>query len=323
MLVDKTVPDVRTPKVSVVLPTFNAAGTILTAVESVLAQSMPDLELIVCDDGSNDQTGDVLGRVRDPRLRVIANAANMGPGAARDKAISGARGVWVALIDADDAWTPNRLERLLEAAGNDRDVLVFDDVMVCHDSGGTLVPWRPVHGRFAYGADGSNAQDVLLENYIRAERLLIKPVMPAAVIRAHGLRHTARRFAEDAEFFIRLGLAGVAMRYLPEPLYLYRVSPGSLTASGRDWTLMRQCLEDCARLEGMPDTGRRALADKIAALHTNEALYELAEQFRRGNLVGILRLLAKEPRTLRVLPRRLLRHLSYQVHRVRHGAQGR
>ena len=295
----------------------------MTAVESVLGQTMSDLELIVCDDSSSDQTSDVLGRLRDPRIRVLRNAVNMGPGVSRDKAINVARGVWLAVIDGDDAWRPNRLERLLEVAANDRDVLVFDDLMVCHDSEGALVPWRPVHGCFAFGTDGSNAHDISLEDYIRAERLLIKPMMPLRFIREHGVRHTTRRFAEDAEFFIRLGVAGATMRYLPEPLYLYRVSPGSLTALSGDWTLMRRCLEDCLRWEGMPDTVREALADKVAALLTNEALYELAQQARRGNLVGMLRLVSKEPRILRVLPRRLVRHLSYQVHRIKYRAQGR
>ena len=312
-----------TPRVSVVMPAFNVASTIAQAIRSVLAQSMNELELIVCDDASSDETVSTVQGFVDPRVSLLVNSQNLGPGPSRDRAISAARAPLVALLDADDAWLPDRLQTLLAALGKDPDVMVFDDAMICHDSGGTMVPWRPVHGRFAFGADGSNAQEVLLEDYIRAERLLIHPVMPVRVIREHGLRHTDRRFAEDAEFYIRLGLAGVTMRYVPKPLYLYRVAPGSLTAVGRDRTLMRRCLEDCARLDDVPDTIRRALADKIVALRTNEALYKLADQFRRGNLVGILRILANEPRALLVLPRRLARHLSYQAHRIKHGAQGR
>ncbi|AHE99807.1 hypothetical protein THITH_00245 [Thioalkalivibrio paradoxus ARh 1] len=72
-----------------------------------------------------------------------------------------------------------------------------------------------------------------------------------------------------------------------------------------------------------PEQVSEAFDRKIEALRANEALYDLADQFRRGNLVGILRILANEPRVLRVLPRRLARHLSYQAHRIKHGAQGR
>ena len=311
------------PVVSVVMPAFNAADTVAHAVRSVLAQSVSALELIVCDDASSDGTVAVLQGFDDPRLSVLVNDRNLGPGPSRDRAIVAALSPWIALIDADDAWAPNRLERLLGALGVDRDVLVFDDVLICHDAKGSMVPWRPVHGRRAFGNSGHGACDLSLAAYVRSQRLLIQPIMPAHLIRKHGLRHSERRFAEDAEFIIRLALTGVRLRYLPEALYWYRVTPGSLTAHAKDQSLMRRCLEDCARLDAVPDSVRDALEEKIASLRVNESLYALAHQLRQGHVISALRLLGGEPELMRVLPVRLTRHLAYQVDRLRWGGHGR
>src|SRR5690606_165698 len=113
--------------VSVVMPAYNAAGTLLESVRSVLSQSMSELELIVCDDASTDATSELLKTIDDPRLKYIRNLSNLGPGASRDNAIDQASAPWIALIDADDVWLPKRLERLLEAAQEAPDRLIFDD----------------------------------------------------------------------------------------------------------------------------------------------------------------------------------------------------
>ncbi|MGH8224077.1 MAG: glycosyltransferase family 2 protein, partial [Woeseiaceae bacterium] len=123
-----------TPRISVVMPARNAARTIGEAMRSVLAQSCADLELIVCDDASTDDTRRVAASVADDRVRILEQARNAGPGAARDRAIEAARGEWIAVIDADDAWAPDRLQRLLDAAGADGRRMVFDDILVCHDA---------------------------------------------------------------------------------------------------------------------------------------------------------------------------------------------
>ena len=100
-----------TPTVSVVIPAFNRAGTIRTAVESVLSQSYGDLELLVVDDGSTDGTMAVLAGLGDARLRPLSNPRNMGVSAARNTGIRQARGSWIAFQDSDDEWMPQKLER--------------------------------------------------------------------------------------------------------------------------------------------------------------------------------------------------------------------
>ena len=105
------------PLVSVVMPAFNAAGTIEASMRSVLGQSFSDLELIVIDDCSRDGTREVAGALADadPRVRIVVQPANGGVAAARNAGIGAARGRYVAFLDSDDCWLPTKLQAQLDA----------------------------------------------------------------------------------------------------------------------------------------------------------------------------------------------------------------
>ena len=93
------------------MPAYNSAAFIRRAIESVWAQTHLPLELIVVDDGSSDDTAAVAAAV-DPRTKVVRQP-NGGPGAARNRGVKESSGDWIAFLDADDAWRPNKLERQL------------------------------------------------------------------------------------------------------------------------------------------------------------------------------------------------------------------
>jgi glycosyltransferase involved in cell wall biosynthesis len=97
------------PQVSVVIPTYNRRAFVTMAIDSVLAQSYQDREIIVVDDGSTDDTPAVLKAYGD-RIRTIRQR-NSGPGAARNAGIQAARGRWIAFLDSDDEWSPEKLAR--------------------------------------------------------------------------------------------------------------------------------------------------------------------------------------------------------------------
>lgn len=101
------------PLVSVVLPTYNRASVLSRAMASVLSQSYRELELIVVDDGSTDQTRAVVERTADPRVRYLYRP-NGGPGAARNTGVAAARGQFVAFQDSDDEWLPEKLARQMD-----------------------------------------------------------------------------------------------------------------------------------------------------------------------------------------------------------------
>ena len=98
------------PVVSVVIPTYNRAHLVGRAIQSVLRQTYSDFELIVVDDGSTDNTVEVVEAYQDPRIRLIRLARNYGVSRARNEGIQAARGEWVAFLDNDDEWLPRKLE---------------------------------------------------------------------------------------------------------------------------------------------------------------------------------------------------------------------
>lgn len=102
------------PMVSVILPTYNRAQLVGRALRSVLDQTYRDFELIVVDDGSSDHTAEVVRSFADPRIRYLCHDENRGAAAARNTGIGAARGEYVAFLDSDDEWLPEKLRRQIE-----------------------------------------------------------------------------------------------------------------------------------------------------------------------------------------------------------------
>ena len=97
------------PLVSAIIPSYNRQHTIVRAVKSVLDQTYKNLELLVVDDASTDETADVLASIDDARLTVISQPQNLGVAAARNRGIANARGEYLAFLDSDDEWLPDKL----------------------------------------------------------------------------------------------------------------------------------------------------------------------------------------------------------------------
>lgn len=101
------------PKVSIILPTYNRAHIIARAIKSILTQTFADFELIIVDDGSADNTEEIIKSLNDPRIRYIKHEKNLGLAASRNTGIRAARGEFIANQDSDDIWLPTKLEKEL------------------------------------------------------------------------------------------------------------------------------------------------------------------------------------------------------------------
>ena len=97
--------------VSIVMPSYNTACYIKESIQSVLAQTYADWELIIVDDCSTDNSEDVIKSIKDDRIRYFRNEQNSGAAASRNKALREARGKWIAFLDSDDLWHPEKLEK--------------------------------------------------------------------------------------------------------------------------------------------------------------------------------------------------------------------
>jgi len=102
------------PKISVIIPTWNRADKIGKAVKSALNQTIRDLEILVCDDGSTDNTFEVISSFHDPRVRWIIGERGGRPAIPRNRGLKACQGEWVAFLDSDDEWLPGKIEGQLE-----------------------------------------------------------------------------------------------------------------------------------------------------------------------------------------------------------------
>lgn len=305
------------------MPVYNGARTLKESVDSVLAQTFRDFELIISNDASTDETRTILETIVDDRVRVINNKSNLGEGSARDRAIESARGVWLAFIDADDTWAPDRLKTLLDEANTSINKMIFDDILECHDTAYGMVPWRVLRGKHAFGGNGIKSVEVPIENFVCQERLLIKPLLPLTHLRMHHICHTSRRFAADTEFFLLLLSHGLQLCYVPKPMYFYRITPGSMSSLTNRSTLMREVLENAiSQFENTPAV-QAALRKKIAMVARNEYYSPFAWALKKKQLRKAFQLAYHAPWVIFEFFRRLGQSIAYHVHRIWNGGRTR
>jgi glycosyltransferase involved in cell wall biosynthesis len=212
---------------SVLVPAYNAADTIGEALESVLSQRPAPHEVVVSDDGSEDDLDSVLASFKG-RLQVV-RGPNRGLATARNRAAEVATGDLLGLLDADDVWLPGRAAALTAVAGErpDLSILTTDAVMVRE---GRPDPDTYYAIRHFEVADQELA--VLRTNFVFGAG-----AVRAAALAAVGGYDPAARWAEDWDLWLRLLLRGHRAGLVRAPLYEYRRTPGSLTARKVDLAL--------------------------------------------------------------------------------------
>ncbi|MBL9203313.1 MAG: glycosyltransferase [Opitutaceae bacterium] len=218
----------KTPRVSVVLPVRNAAGTVARAIASIRTQTYPGWELIAVDDGSTDGTREVLRRLAggEPRMTIIERE-HAGVAGAANAAMALAKGEWIARMDADDESHPERLAaqvEFLQAAAH-RDVGVVGSLV---EFGGD----RDVGEGYARHVDWVNS--LVTPEAIALNRFVEAPLAnPSVMFRRELLvRHGGYRdgdFPEDYELWLRWLDAGVRMAKVPRVLLTWHDAPTRLT----------------------------------------------------------------------------------------------
>ena len=269
------------PQFSIILPSFNRAAMLRTALKTVLWQTLGDWECLVVDDGSTDETPAVLEEFKgDPRLRLLRNPRNEGMNAARNKALALAGGRLITFLDSDDLWLPSRLERFsARAARSPVAGFLFSNAYVWRFGRiiGTLfdparcIPEGVVPGHYAIG-------DVHLP-YVTTNVAIRREAFER-----HGLFRTEMKTL-DTELFARLLAAGIAVAAISEPLSVRRLHGGQLTG---------RTLEN--------------FEEALIALGATGALPELIERRRQdvAKDVALYLIKAAEPAQARALIRREL-----------------
>ena len=204
-------------RVTAIVPVYNGAATIAEAIDSALAQSYRDLEVIVVNDGSTDATAEVLRRY-DGRIRVIERK-NGGIAAARNTGVAATQSEYLAFLDCDDIWAPAMVEQTVAALDDNRDcVLAYTNCAVIDSDGDDLRS-----ALVGAGVDHAPTLDEMLSR--------LWPIMPSAVIMRRSTFDACGGFSEefrsygfeDVIFWLRVREQG-AFHYLSECLVKWRFS---------------------------------------------------------------------------------------------------
>lgn len=207
------------PKVSVIIPTFNNALFISEAIESVIKQTFTDFEVIVVDDGSTDNTKEVLSRYTDTRIRYIYQE-NKGPSVARNNGVRTAVGEYIAFLDSDDLCLPERLAIQISFLEANPKVDIVHSACFFIDKNG-----KTVDGAIKNPAKKDKNY---FESLVSGEEGFIfsSITMRKRCFDLIGLFDERLKTAEDLDMILRLLLQGNTLSYIDKPLIKYRVNVG-------------------------------------------------------------------------------------------------
>jgi glycosyltransferase involved in cell wall biosynthesis len=214
--------------ISVIIPLYNKASTIVKTVQSVLTQTHTSFELVVIDDGSTDNGIEQLSTVADPRVRVIRQA-NAGVAAARNRGAQLACSEWVAFLDADDLWEPNHLENLVQLRTTYPDAVLYATAYSVLGETGRKRPIRLRDSRSTqpFGLMANYFEDILAyEHPINSSSVMLR----RDALQAAGGFPVGVQSGEDLILWARLACAG-AIAYSRTPTSLYRLPPVSAQRS--------------------------------------------------------------------------------------------
>ena len=220
-----------TPFFSVVIPVYNRAPRLETALRSVLAQTEHDIEVIVVDDGSTDAPEQIVDMLGDPRIAYVRQE-NRGGGAARNAGIDCARGRFIAFLDSDDRFLPHHLSTMRRLLAGTRDIAAYAPIIVDRGQARSFV--KPPRGL------GTREH---MADYLLCDRGFV-PTITLVVPRAWARRVRYAEnlpFGQDTDFAIRLFLAGCRFVMASEPAAVWNdvSDPARISAGRKNGRLVR------------------------------------------------------------------------------------
>lgn len=217
--------------ISIIMAAYNAEKTINSAIQSVLTQTYENWELIVIDDCSKDRTVQIVTSIVDPRIRVLRNERNSGVSLSRKKGMDAAKGAWIAVLDSDDMWTPDKLQRQIDLADETGANLVFTGSAFIKDDGSPLDWQLHVPSLLTY-------RELLKQNLISNSSVLVKTDLYRKYYAIGDKMH------EDFAIWLAITREGEIAYGIDEPLLVYRLAKSSkssnkLRAAKMNWNTYR------------------------------------------------------------------------------------
>ena len=232
------------PLVSVVIPTYRRPLLVIRAVQSALAQTLSQIEVIVVIDGPEQSTREALATIDDSRLKVIELPTNQGCCAARKAGITAAQAKWVAHLDDDDEWMPHKLERQLEAVERSQYQFPIAScyLVVRSSKGEGIWPRRPPSeseplSEYLFVRNSLFQGEGLLQaSTLLTSKELLEKVPPNLKTRKH----------EDWDWLLRaISVKGVGIEFVPEPLSVWYLGErGQSVSTTPDWKYSFSWIQD-------------------------------------------------------------------------------
>lgn len=303
-------------KVSVIIPTYNVEQYITKCLDSVVMQTESNIEIIVIDDVSSDNTVKIVKEYtsNDNRIKLFVNQTNSGPSKTRNKGISEAKGEYIAFLDSDDWWSEDRVECLLQAAN------AFDADMVCDDQ--FLIddrktdPWGTVfhNGQMSVTEPTFfSAVDFITKN------MGLKPMIKREFMNKYNICfNEALRYGEDYLLFLQCLMHGAKALLLPDAYYYYRAREGSLVTN--NMKLLEQTLGTTEELLEDPFYKKnpevtQALKNRRKNILEAIKYYRFMQPIKNKDIGGGLVQMVKSPDVLFLLLKRAPRIINNRIFR--------
>jgi len=264
------------PRISIVIPAHNAAPHLAETLDSIVVQIYEDWQAIVVDDASTDDTAS-LAVDRDPRIICMRSERLLGPAGARNLALERATGELVALLDSDDMWLPEYLQR--QVARYDAARARGEEVgIVCCDayelrSAGVAEQ--------TYSERAGWCDEITLTSLLRQNTIFVSAIAPRAVIEEVGRFSTDCFGSEDHDLWLRIVESGMTVVPAREPLAVYRISDSSVSADVLKMARTTQTTYRRALARGQLDRSQRRIARRELRLHRVVELWEEIAAARR------------------------------------------
>jgi glycosyltransferase involved in cell wall biosynthesis len=226
----------HTPLLSVIMPVHNAAAYLQQAVDSVLQQTFADFELILLNDGSGDDSANILASVHDPRVRIISNEKNIGLTATLNKGLGLCRGKFIARMDADDRCLPGRFAKQISYLEAHPAVAVLAcRAQLINADGEITGEWND---------DALHTAEHAIRRFMPYTNCLVHPsvIMRAEIVKKYGYREY-QKGAEDWDLWLRLLADGHKIHKLDEVLLQYRVHLQSTMAAEKETTVQQRLIK--------------------------------------------------------------------------------
>lgn len=224
------------PKISVILPVYNAEKYLREAIDSILKQTFTDFELLLINDGSTDGSEEIIKSYTDDRIIYIKNEQNRGLINSLNRGIDLAAGEYIARMDADDIALPERFEKQLKFLWERNDIAMLATTYYCIDAEGKPLPaWptdrqtiTPEQIRKVLPRDNCLAHPTVMA---RAEVFKKYRYHPELVLQYRFIHN--KKYSEDYDLWLRIAADGLTIAKVDEPLLYYRVLSNSVTRFGQ------------------------------------------------------------------------------------------